>query len=148
MKAASYSFAFLLAGTLFISAANEAEARPARMQQVPNIAAIGCGACHISPGGGGPRNAFGTMIENDFLTQAGFSGQVIWGPELAALDADGDGATNGEELGDPDGLWAIGDASPAVDFTDPSDADSRPPEPEPTAVAASSWAQVKQLIAD
>ena len=34
------------------------------------------------------------------------------GTRTAALDADGDGATNGEELGDPDGTWQQGDANP------------------------------------
>jgi hypothetical protein len=146
MKTMRFSFAALVAGALFLSSYGDAAARPFRPAQVPNGANLSCGTCHVTPGG--PRNAFGLTVESDFLTAAGFAGQVIWGPELAALDSDGDGATNGEELGDPDGTWAIGDADPAVDFTHPADPDSRPPEPEPTAVEATGWGQIKNSLVD
>ncbi len=126
------------------------EARPARSGQVPNGTTFGCVMCHVSGGGGGPRNAFGLQIEADFLSQAGFAGIVLWGPELAALDADGDGATNGEELGDPEGVWQAGDPNPAGDIFLPWDAESTPPPPpapEPTAVEETGWARIKSLIA-
>ena len=100
-----------------------------------------------SAGGGGPRNSFGTQVEGDFLSQAGFAGVVQWGPELAALDADGDGATNGEELGDPDGSWVQGDANPAGEVFRPWDAESTPPAPMPTAVESSGWAEIKRFVA-
>ena len=51
-----------------------ADARSSRSRQVPNGTSLGCVACHVSSGGGGPRNAFGLQIEADFLSQAGFSG--------------------------------------------------------------------------
>ena len=51
---------------------------------------FGCNACHLKRGG--PRNAFGKQIEDNFLSSPGFSGAVIWSEELASLDADGDGA--------------------------------------------------------
>jgi hypothetical protein len=38
----------------------------------------------------------------------------LWGPAFAALDSDGDGATNGQELGDPEGIWLPGDPAPAA----------------------------------
>jgi hypothetical protein len=37
---------------------------------------------------------------------------LFWGPDLAAKDSDGDGRTNGEELGDPAGAWKRGDPNP------------------------------------
>jgi MYXO-CTERM domain-containing protein len=37
------------------------------------------------------------------------------------LDSDRDGYTNGEELGDPEGLWKIGDPDPVGVFYDPGD---------------------------
>lgn len=126
-----------------------ADARSSRLRQVPNGISLGCVACHVSSGGGGPRNAFGLQIEADFLSQAGFSGVVLWGPELAALDADGDGATNGEELGDPDGTWQQGDANPEGEIFFPWDAESTPPPPPPsapTAIETTGWGQIKLLL--
>jgi len=53
----------------------------------------------IHIGGGFPRNPFGL----DFA-HGGFK----WTPELCAKDSDGDGVTNGHELGDPECLWEPG----------------------------------------
>ena len=86
-------------------------ARSFRVTQVPNGQVFDCNTCHIS-GGGTPRNSFGSDIESNYLTSPGASGDVEWGPELAALDSDGDGFTNGEELLDPNGEWSAGDPNP------------------------------------
>ncbi|KAK7475437.1 hypothetical protein BaRGS_00033318, partial [Batillaria attramentaria] len=51
------------------------------------------GVGHTSPAGGGDRNPFGT-----------------WTSELCSRDSDGDGRTNGEELGDPTCSWRKGRA--------------------------------------
>ena len=47
---------------------------------------------------------------------------------FSGVDSDGDGYTNGEELGDPKGGWKVGDAEPAWGgaVTDPNDATSYP----------------------
>ena len=59
----------------------------------PNIAGtVWSGVGHNAVGGGGPRNAFG-----QYFAAANFQ----WTPELCAMDSDGDGRTNGQELGDP-----------------------------------------------
>ena len=138
------SLAVLTVATLLT--ATTIDARPWRPAQVPNGSQIGCILCHMSPGGGDARNAFGLEIENGFLDGS----NVAWGPDLAALDSDGDGATNGQELLDPDGVWTIGDDNPG-DFsavTLPGDEDSVPPPPDNTAVAASTWAKVKTALRD
>ena len=46
-----------------------------------------------------------------------------WLPDLCAADSDGDGKTNGEELGDPECIWQRGD-TPAITsgLTNPGDA--------------------------
>ena len=62
---------------------------------------------------------------------------------MASLDSDGDGVSNGAELGDPDGIWVVGDPDPANPFA-PGDPESTPPLP--TAIETSSWAQIKTLI--
>lgn len=140
------SLVLITAGLL--AAASQVEARAQRVGQIPNGGVNGCANCHVSSAGGGPRNDFGQMVEASFLSPAGFSGRVQWGLELAKMDADGDGATNGEELGDPEGLWKSGDADPgdAAAITLPGDPSSHPPIEEPTAVEANTWAQVKEAM--
>lgn len=61
-----------------------------------------CVICHIRPQGDGDRNAFGTEFD-----RGGQDWSRIWD-----LDSDGDGQTNGFELGDPNGVWEFG-ATPA-----------------------------------
>jgi hypothetical protein len=120
------------------------EARSSRVNQVPNGTVIGCATCHVDPAGGGTRNDFGKQVEANFLTAFDFTGQVMWGAELAALDADGDGVSNGAELGDPDGVWNPGDDAGDPDLaTRPGDAASTRTI---TAVMASSWAEVKSFF--
>ena len=87
------------------------------------------------------------MIEAGFLSEVGYEGDVVWGPELAALDADGDGFTNGEELQDPEGAWRLGDPKPGNPdaVTHPGDPDSHPPT-RATAIETASWGIVKHLV--
>ena len=161
----------LLVAVLFLGGvvAEEADARSKRVRQVPNGSAASCNTCHTA-GGGSPLNPFGLEIVTNFLTASGPAGDVIWGPELAALDSDGDGASNGAELGDPEGTWMVGDPAPegnddgeeedhgehghegdaslAGKVFNPGDPTSTPP-PAPhdeTAVEVSTWAQIKHLI--
>jgi len=97
----------------------EVGARSHRVAQVPNGGDFSCNLCHTS-GGGSSRNPFGQTVESSYLVD----GNVDWGPALAAVDSDGDGFTNGEELGDPDG---DGSATPGVTAYHPGDASSHPP---------------------
>ena len=142
------SLRILLVAMLFLSGvvAEEADARSKRVRQVPNGSAASCNTCHTS-GGGSPLNPFGIEIATNFLTSAGAPGDVIWGAELAALDSDGDGASNGAELGDPDGTWVAGDDNPEGETFHPGDPESTPPLPPPdTAVEETTWGQIKKLI--
>lgn len=86
--------------------------RDFRVQQIPNGSANTCLNCHMSEFGGDARNNFGKLVESRFLSAAGISGNVQWGPLLASLDADNDGATNGQELQDPYGAWTPGSPNP------------------------------------
>ena len=99
----------------------QADARPARVGQLPNGSMIGCASCHVNPGGGGTLTPFGRDINNNYLTQPGRNGQVVWNAMLAMLDSDGDGVSNGRELGDPDGD-NVTDAS--IQVTNPGDPNS------------------------
>ena len=74
----------LAAGLSLSGLADTAEARGFRPGQLPNGSVNACANCHLNAGGGGPRNAFGEMVQANFLD----NGNVVWGPELAALDAE------------------------------------------------------------
>ena len=52
----------------------------------------------------------------------------FWNKQLASLDSDGDGYTNGEELGDPDG---DGTATADGQLTNPGYSSSLPVFPDP-----------------
>ncbi len=97
-----------------------------RVNQIPNGSVNSCANCHINPSGGGTRNDFGATIEASFLDN---TGNVIWNSQLAQLDSDGDGYTNGQELGDPFGIWMQGHNPPgsANLVSNPGDAFSIPP---------------------
>ncbi len=104
---------------------NDSSARPFRPGQMPNGNVFNCATCHISEFGGGPRNPFGQDV---FPRVNPGQPTVFWGPELAMIDSDGDGFTNGEELLDPEGTWQQGDPQPGDPslVTHPGDPDSKP----------------------
>ncbi|MBI1945522.1 MAG: hypothetical protein HYS27_07490 [Deltaproteobacteria bacterium] len=71
---------------------------------VPNGATSSCQTCH-GTGGSSTFNDFGTDFR--VAIDGGAAAPSIW-PTLATDDADGDGQTNGEELGDPCGVFTTG----------------------------------------
>ncbi|MBC8242967.1 MAG: hypothetical protein H8E20_01120 [Verrucomicrobia bacterium] len=123
--ALSFNLVLLLAvSALFVTAAS---ARPWRVDQIPNGNKFRCLNCHHSPYGG-PRSSFGLAVEN--VVGRG-SKAPFWNSVLAAKDSDGDGSSNGEELGDPDG---DGNPTAGANIANPGDAKSKPPKPvEPVA---------------
>lgn len=99
----------------------QADARPARVDQLPNGRTLGCASCHVNPSGGGTLTPFGRDINNNYLVPSGRSGVVQWNAMLAMLDSDGDGVSNGRELGDPDG---DGTVDSGIQVTNPGDPNS------------------------
>jgi hypothetical protein len=76
------------------------------------------GVGHANVCGRGPLNAFGA----DF----GAAGRR-WTPALCQKDSDGDGRTNGEELGDPTCVWTVGQPpTQATGITHPGEPDYPP----------------------
>ncbi|KAH9508902.1 Tyramine beta-hydroxylase [Bulinus truncatus] len=57
------------------------------------------GVGHENPNGGGDRNVFGKAFQKQ---------NFKWTNELCQEDTDGDGRSNGVELGDPDCVWSEG----------------------------------------
>jgi hypothetical protein len=56
---------------------------------------------------GYPRNSFGESFADE-----GYE----WTADLCRMDSDGDGRTNGQELGDPDCTWEVGMPAPIVEY--------------------------------
>ncbi|MEW6304051.1 MAG: immunoglobulin domain-containing protein [Verrucomicrobiota bacterium] len=106
--------------------AAESLARDFRVAQIPNGSVFSCSNCHISAGGGGTRNGFGNRV----FQLVGFGSQSFWSASLAAEDSDGDGFTNGTELGDPDGDFQ--NLGPTSSVSNPGNSSSRPSNSPPT----------------
>ncbi|PAA84778.1 hypothetical protein BOX15_Mlig027408g1 [Macrostomum lignano] len=84
----------------------EFQSRIPNGDRVPNpcqLGAIWAGVGHLSPAGANAKNPFGL----DFKAAG-----LQWTVDLCRKDSDGDGLTNGQELGDPDCVWKVG-AAPA-----------------------------------
>ena len=98
-------------------AATDAQAISIRVAQVPNGGQFSCSLCHLNPRGGGARTIFGEDSRHSLTGR-----NVNW-PPLCALDSDGDGFTNGQELGDADCNWQRGAAvdGPPTNPSDPND---------------------------
>jgi len=106
---------------------------------VPNGAEFRCLTCHERTGGGEGWNPFGQAIlvvgggnpgANPDDQNFGYTGRPDWAA-VCDDDSDGDGATNGEELGDPDCSWARGQTNP-----EPEGGVSNPGDPESVPGAA------------
>lgn len=96
-------------------------AKGSRVALLPNGTKFSCNTCHTS-GGGTPRNQFGLAVQ----AITGSNEIAFWSPELAALDSDGDGFSNGQELQDPDGISTGGSFGDPDLVTHPGDASSFP----------------------
>lgn len=99
--------------------ATSADAREGRQAQFPHGDTIRCDACHTQPNRGITDFGF------DSFAATMDNGIIDWS-ELAAMDSDKDGYSNGLELGDPNGTWRRGDAQPGGDFWNPGDKDDNP----------------------
>ncbi len=116
-------FVFVLFSIVFLSFMSETLlSKEQWVNQIPNGQVNSCSNCHVSANGGGSRNVFGKAAQNSMSND-----KIRW-DKIFNLDSDGDGFTNGEELQDPDGQWAIGQAEPGVStlVTKPWDPNSKP----------------------
>jgi len=131
-----------LFGLLLFGISFEVEGRSFRPDKIPNGTVFNCQNCHLNPFGGGTRNSFGQAV---FSAIGGSSGQTeFWNPTLAAMDSDGDGFSNGVELGDPDG---DGVPDRTTGISNPGDFNSRPvlPNTAPTITSSPVTSAVKGI---
>jgi len=109
-----------------------------------------CQTCHITTTGP-TLNVFGTDVKITLkYGKPDWRGLLASDSEtpLFALDSDGDGYSNGHELGDPSGAWAVGAQKPAGTITNPANASSN--SDSPLAVqrvqVPTTWAVIKALF--
>ncbi len=149
----------LLAGILVgaFAVAGIAVAKDSFTQYIPNGdynylpgTSNACQICHITSTGSG-LNVFGTdvkiTLKNGKPDWRGLYARDSETP-LYARDSDGDGYTNGYELGDPNGTWTVGAQKPAGTITNPANASSN--SDSPLAVqrvqVPTTWAVIKALF--
>jgi hypothetical protein len=98
-----------LIGAAYLFSVGTASALPPAPGRIPNGPVYSCGTCHQSGHSSGVplTPAHGDAMRADY-----FAANKTWTVALANKDSDGDGFTNGEELQDPSGAWAIGQADP------------------------------------
>lgn len=120
-------FFILVTSLVFMTVGAVADARPFRVNDIPNGSKFTCLNCH------GDTKAsyntdFGSDARNYLIVNGGAvsTQHVDWAP-LCPLDSDRDGWTNGEELGDPDCIWKVGDTAPKGLITNPGVYESAPP---------------------
>ena len=113
---------------LLLRWAPDSDARAFRIAKLPGGGPnFGCAACHVNPGGGGERNAFGLDYEAIALAAGD-----VYTDELGQKDSDGDGFSNDDEF----------NADPP---TEPWNRDSHPPNVavEPIGKMIAIWARLK-----
>lgn len=113
MKDAKFIIAAIACAATTLGAP-DAEARSFRVGQIPNGGDFSCDSCH-GRASLLPRDLtpFGLDV-NRTLRNSNVDWSAIWN-----LDSDGDGFSNGLELGDPNGTWRTGMASPDAPTANP-----------------------------
>jgi len=100
-----------------------------------------CQTCHVSQDGGPSWNPFGQQVKDNLTDR-----RPDW-TKIQNLDADGDNYTNGQELGDPGGLWRPGRPNPsAAILTHPGNANSKLPAGIGPITVPRPWAAIKELF--
>lgn len=110
---------FWIYALVWLSTWSTLNARSFRVSMIPNGNNFSCGNCHINPSSGGPRTAFGNAV----FTKIGSSSSPFWDASFASMDSDGDGFTNGEELGDTNGDFSL---DRTTGISNPGNSSSRP----------------------
>lgn len=134
---------------LVIANSSEAFSRLIRVSNIPNGRKFSCRTCHdMSDTKYTTRNAFGKEIEANYLqpTVPIKMKKVMWQAALAALDSDGDGYTNGQELDDPNGTITNGDSTNFAIVTNPGDPTSHPMNPATEIIPLQQIAKLTSII--
>jgi hypothetical protein len=98
--------------------------------RIPNGLAFSCATCHTE-----------MKFQQDFKNNG-----LKWDRALAVKDSDGDRASNGVELQDPEGKWSQGKADPKVPGWKTYNPDDHTSVPPYAPVEATSMGRVKALF--
>ncbi|MEQ9324179.1 MAG: hypothetical protein RIF41_33765 [Polyangiaceae bacterium] len=110
----------------FVSA--QAAAKAIYKPAIPNAAVNDCDTCHIPDDPNDARNLFGEEVQ--ILVDAATPLDQWW-DQLKNGDADADGQSNAEELGDPCLEWTMAiPAGRTFDISNPGDGQSLSPSPD------------------
>lgn len=104
-----------------VAAPGSALARDFRVKDIPNGGRFQCQNCHPD-NDGSTFTPFGSDAKGHFIAddEGGVSTEhVLWDTAWCQRDSDGDGRSNGEELGDPGCTWERGDPDPVGQVTNP-----------------------------
>lgn len=102
---------------------SSASAREFRVQDIPNGDKFTCLNCHGELEAKTFTN-FGSQARQNLIVGGPVQEAHVEWSTLCPLDADGDGWSNGYELGDPDCTWVRGSADPGGHVTNPGDPSS------------------------
>lgn len=106
------------------------------LAQLPTSASLGCANCHV-----GATAVAAPSAELSSFGQAFQQNGKVWNSTLAAKDSDGDGCTNGVELGDADGN-GVADGGQTQQTSNPgSGGDCRP-----STIDEQTWGALKSLF--
>jgi hypothetical protein len=121
--------AFIITVT-FVAMAATAFGYTSYVAKIPNGDVYGCNSCHL---------------ERKFYTDFKDNGNK-WNRALAVVDSDGDGASNGVELQDPEGVWSEGKQNPKIPGWSTYNPDNSRSVPPYADVEPVSWGRVKALF--
>jgi hypothetical protein len=125
-----------LAGSLLWGSNAWASSTGGFIDKIPSSNVFSCINCHLDMLGTG-LTSFGEDVKPLLNGPADAGGTFTWTKALCQEDSDGDGQTNGQELGDPCCTWVEGVAEPRTTaISNPGDATSRSTDPT-TPVCAS-----------
>jgi cytochrome c peroxidase len=113
-----WSFVFSALLTLCVFLSQAVSGKLIFVKDIPNGGKNKCSTCHMA----GQMPSKTTL--NTFGMEYRDNGK-IWNAAIAQKDSDGDGVSNGKELGDPDGTWKKGDADRPGTITNPGDPASK-----------------------
>ena len=97
----------LCLGLLGIGLPTSASARGFRVGDIPNGSKYNCMSCHNDSSGKTFSN-FGSDARGKLQSDGAVQEAHVQWAQLCPIDSDGDGRTNGEELGDVNCVWQSG----------------------------------------